>query len=684
MEIELNELDKKLLDTFKGYVVKKDLVRKIKVGANVPVFVLEYLIANSCSTSDEEQINKGLENVKKILGDHYVNPDESSLIHSKIRENGTYKIIDKVSVSLDASNDKYWASLFNSNIRNASISDSLVTEHEKLLLGGIWAIIEVGYDRDIVIRGKNYPFVVQDIQPIQLSSFDYEKITNNRSKFSKKEWIDILLRSSGLEPSSEGFTDRVKMLFLSRLIPLVESNFNMVELGPRSTGKSYVYKEVTPYALLLSGGQTTIAQLFVHGTTKKIGAVGLWDTVAFDEVAGDTFKDKELIQIMKDYMESGSFSRGGAAGEIAGNASMVFNGNINQPVETILKTSHLFSPFSEAVRNDTAFFDRIHFYLPGWEVLKLSPHHFTNSFGFSTDYFSEVLKYQKKISYSDALEKYFSLGAHLKQRDTKAVKKTVSGLIKLIHPDGNFTKDDVKEYLEFALEMRRRVKEQLKKIGGMEFWDTNFSYLDKENQQETFVSLPEQRGTSLIEGQPLPPGICYTATSDEDGLSLVRIEVVSSIGSGKVMVTGTNKQPVKGNIVNVYQYIKVNEKSILNEQHSLSNYDLSIQVTTMLGKGISTSIGGAVFVAILSSIYKRNLKSGLAILGDLSIGGAIERVINFVDKIAMLSENGAKNILVPLDNLTELNEAPKSIFTVTDIQFYSNSQMVLQKAILSE
>lgn len=684
MAIELNDLDKKLLDFFRGYVVKKDLVRKIKIGANVPVFVLEYLIANSCSTSDEEQITKGLENVKRILADHYVNPDESSLIHSKIRENGVYKIIDKISVSLDASNDKYWAALFNSNIKNVSINDSIVLEHEKLLLGGIWAIIEVGYDRDIIVRGKNYPFFVKNIQPIQLSFFDYEKLFNNRKHFSKNEWIDILLRSTGLEPNSESFNERLKMLFLSRLIPLVESNFNLVELGPRSTGKSYVYKEVTPYALLLSGGQTTIPQLFVHGTTKRIGAVGLWDTVAFDEVAGDTFKDKELIQIMKDYMESGSFSRGGAGGEIAGSASMVFNGNINQPVETLLKTSHLFSPFSEAVRNDTAFFDRIHYYLPGWEIIKLSPHHFTNSFGFSTDYFSEVLKYLRKSTYSDVIEKYFAFGPHLKQRDSKAVKKTVSGFIKLIHPDGCYTKSDIQEYIEIAMEMRRRVKEQLKKIGGMEFWDTGFSYIDKDTQQETFISLPEQRGSSLIAAQPLQPGLCYTATNDEEGIALVKVEAVSSYGTGKLVITGSTKQDVKGNINNIFHYIKANEKSILNEQHSLSNYDFNIQVTSILGKNISKGLGSAIYISMLSAIYKKNLKSGLAIVGDLSIGGAIERVNNFVDKIAMLSENGAKNILVPIDNLNELNEIPKTVFSNTDIQFYANSQMMFQKAILTE
>ncbi|MBZ0199407.1 MAG: protease Lon-related BREX system protein BrxL [Ignavibacteriaceae bacterium] len=682
MTIILDDLDNKLIDNFRGYVVKKDLVRQVKLGANVPVFVLEYLIANSCSTADEEKIAQGIENVKKILTDHYVNPEQSSLIHSKIRENGSYKIIDKITVSLDAANDKYWASLFNSNIRNANIKDSLVLDHEKLLLGGIWAIIDVIYDRDVIIKGKNYPFVVKDIQPIQLSTFEYDKIVKNRSNYSKEEWIDVLLRSSGLEPSSNGFNHRIKMLFLSRLIPLVESNFNMVELGPRSTGKSYVYKEVTPYALLLSGGQTTIAQLFVHGTTKKIGAVGLWDTVAFDEVAGDVFKDKELIQILKDYMESGSFSRGGSSGEITGNASMVFNGNINQPIETLLKTSHLFNPFSEAIRNDTAFFDRVHFYLPGWEVIKLAPQNFTNNFGFSTDYFSEVLKSLRKYSYADVVEKYFSLGSHLKQRDTKAVKKTVSGFIKLLHPDGNYSKDDIKEYLEFAIEMRRRVKEQLKRIGGMEFWDTNFSFIDKENQQEYYVALPEERGSQLIENQPLAPGVCYTSTIEGDSLTLIRIEALVTQGSGKLNISGSGKQNVRDNIKNVYQYIKANEKSILNEQHSLSNYDLTIQISPLLGSNLGSNIGGAILVSILSALYKKNLKSALAIIGDVTIGGAIVRSDNFSDRIALLSENGAKNVLVPIENVVELQSLPSSILGVTDIQFYSNAQMLLQKSLL--
>ena len=678
----LNDLDHKLLEHFRGYVVKKDLVRMVKVGANVPVFVLEYLIANSCSTDDEEKIKVGMENVKKILSEHYVNPEESSLIHSKIREKGRFKIIDKISVKLDSKKDIYWAQLQNSNINNGNIRDGLVKEHEKMLMGGIWAIIDVEYDPDIRIGQNIYPFVVTNIKPIQLSTFDNSKIIQKRNEFSRDEWLNVLLRSCGYEPDAEGMTTRVKMLLLARLLPMVESNFNFVELGPRSTGKSFVFKELTPYAVLISGGQGTVAKLFVHGSTGKVGAVGQWDAICFDEATDKIFKEKDAVPLMKDYMESGSFSRAGAGGEITGVASIILNGNINQPVETVLQTSHLFSPLSDEVNNDTAFLDRIHFYLPGWEMIKFAPKHFTSNFGFSTDYFSEALKSFRRVTYTDALENFFSLGSHLKQRDTKPVKKTVSGLIKLLHPNGEYTKEDVREYLEIALEMRRRVKEQLKRIGGMEFWDTNFSYIDKETQEEHFVGLPEEKGSHLIENTPLPPGVCYTSTSDGDNVALVRIEAVTTSGSGKLNISGVSNTGVKENIKNTYQYIKANEKTILSEQHSLKNYDITIQVTNMLGASISTGIGSAVYIAIVSALYKKNLKAGLAVLGNISVGGAIERSIHFADKITMLSENGAKTVVVPMDNLVELTNVPPTVLGNTDVPFYQNNQMLMQKSIL--
>jgi ATP-dependent Lon protease len=683
MEITLDVLDRKLVENFRGFVVKKDLVRELKLGANVPVFVLEYLLANSCSTFDEEQIKKGITNVKNILTDHYINPKEGNLVQSKIREKGKFTIIDRIEAVLDVNKDRYWARLQNSNIKNANIKDSLVVTHEKLLLGGIWAIINIEYDPEVKIGNKSYPFIIREIKPIQLATFDLSQFKERRKHFSKDEWIDVLIRSIGIEPTSQGINERAKILLISRLIPLVEQNFNLIELGPRMTGKSYVYKEITPYAILLSGGQASVPQLFINNTTKKIGLVGNWDTVAFDEVAGIHFKDKEGIPILKDYMESGSFSRG-SSGEMTGGASIVFNGNINQSIETLLKTSHLFSPLSDDIRNDTAFLDRINFYLPGWDVEKLSPSNFTDNFGFSMDYFSEMLTHLRRDNYSDVIEDYFALGNHLRQRDSKSVKKTVSGLIKLINPDGNFTKEDIKEYLVIALEMRRRVKEQLKRIGGMEFWDTNFSYIDKESREEVFVSVPEERGSSLIENQPLSPGVCYSVSQGNEGMALIRIEVNKIPGNGKLNISGTNKTEIRDNVKNIYQYIRANEKSLLSQEHSLSNYNISIQLSNLLGNEMSDGIGAAIYTAVLSAIHKRHLKPGMSVLGDISINGAITQVDNFSDRVAMLSENGAKLILTPMDNLKEMENVPPSVLNNTDVNFYSNTQMIIQKAILNE
>lgn len=676
----LDNLDKKALEHFRGYVVRKDIALTIKGGANVPTFVLEYLLANTCSTEDEKKINEGIENVKKILHDHYVNPEESNLIQSKLREKRHYKIIDKISVDLDSKKDRYWATISNSNIKKANISDELVKHHEKMLLGGIWAIIEMEYDPMITVGKIVYPFVVKDVKPIQLSSFDGNNVVNKRKEFTKEEWQTLILRSAGYEPDSEGLNYRKQILLLLRLIPLVEANFNMVELGPRASGKSYIYKEITPYALLISGGQGTVAKLFVNNTTGRVGSVGEWDAICFDESTDKLFKDRDVVPLMKDYMESASFSRAGKGGEITGHASIIYNGNINQPVETVLQTTHLFSPLSDEVNHDTAFLDRINLFLPGWEISKFSTKNFTKHFGFSTDFFSEILKSQRKTTHYDVIDKYFSLGHNLKQRDSKSVRRIVSGLVKMLHPDNNYNKEDIKEYLILALEMRRRVKEQLKRIGGMEFWDTNFSYIDKETQEEIFVGLPEERGDNLIEKNPLPPGVCYTATSDGKNNSLVKIEVVALKGSGKLNITGTKNQEVKENIKNTYSYLRANEKSILTEQHSLKGYDINIQITNLLGAYVSAGIGGAAYVAIISAIYNKNLKPGLAVLGNISIGGAIERSMHFADKTTLLSENGAKTVLVPIENLNEMTELPSSILGKTDMPFYDNSQMLLQKA----
>lgn len=674
-------IDEKALEEFRGCVVRKDLAPLIKGGANVPAFVLEYLLANTCSTDDEDKIREGIENVKNVLREHYVNPEESTLIQSKLKEHGKYKIIDKISVELDPQRDCYWANIVNSNIKKANISDQLVRSHEKLLLGGIWAIIDMEYDPMITVGSKVYPFLVNDIKPIQLSNFNMERIAEKRKGFSKEEWKKLLLRSAGYEPDSEGLDERIQDLLLLRLIPLVEANFNMVELGPRSSGKSYIYKEVTPYALLMSGGQGTVAKLFVNNTTGRVGSVGEWDAICFDESTDHLFKDSDAVPLMKDYMESGSFSRGGKGGEISGNASIIYNGNINQPVETVLQNSHLFSPMSSEVNNDTAFLDRINAYLPGWEIKKFAPSNFTTHFGFSTDFFSELLKGLRKDTYYEVVDEFFSLGSHLKQRDAKSVRRIVSGYIKLLHPDGNFTKEDVEEYLKIALEMRRRVKEQLKRIGGMEFWDTNFSYIDKETQEEIFVSLPEEKSSALIKNVTLAPEVCYSATGDGDHVGIIRIEVVVVPGNGKITITGTTSNAIKEDVKNTVNYIKANEKTILDERHSLKETDLNIQVTNVLGNNTTAGIGGAIYVGILSALYKKNLKAGLAVIGNVTIGGAVERVVQFADKVSSLADNGAKMVIVPMDNISEIATIPTMVLSKCDVPFYNNAQVLLQKAM---
>lgn len=675
------ELDHKLLDLFQGYVVRKDIVRSLKGQSNVPVFVLEYLLANSCSTDDPIKIKEGVANVQRILRDHYVNPDEADLLQAKIREKGHHKIIDKIAVRLDPTKDKYWAQISNLNVREANIEDSIVRAHEKLMTGGIWAIIDVEYDPSQMIGSKIYPFVVSKIRPIQLSNFDDARVRKCRQDFSNDEWLDVLMRSGGYEPHADGMTERIKMLLLSRFIPLVESNFNMAELGPRSSGKSFVFKELSPYSMLVSGGQGTAASLFVNNSSGAIGAVGKWDAVCFDESTDELFKDKEVVPLMKDYMESGSFSRAGKSGEKAANASIILNGNINQPVETVLQTSHLFSPFSDKISEDTAFLDRLGFFLPGWEIIKFAPYHFTDRFGFSTDFFGELMHNLRKDSYVNAMDEYFTFGSQLRQRDTKPIRKTVSGLIKLMHPDGNFTKEDVRRYLEFAIEMRRRVKEQLKRIGGMEFWDTNFSYVDKETQEEVYVAIPEERGSNLIEDSPLAPGVCYTATSDGDKVSLVKIEVVTVSGNGKLDIRGTNSTEVKEDIKNTYNYIRANERSLMSSNKTLSNLDITIQVTAMVGSTVHRGIGAAVFTAIISAIFGRTLKAALGVIGNISIGGAIERAINFSDRVSLLSENGAKTVIVPMDNLPEIASIPQTILGKTDVPFYTSAQMLIQKIV---
>ncbi|MFP4533977.1 MAG: protease Lon-related BREX system protein BrxL, partial [Desulfobacterales bacterium] len=547
------DLDLLLNTSFAGRVVRKDLTKILKEGANVPVFVLEYLLGMYCAVDDEETIEDGMKVVKNILADNYVRPDEAEKVKSRIKEEGHFKIIDKVTVKLNEKKDVYEGLLANLGVKGIEVPSAWVKQYEKLLVGGIWCILTLQYHYEE--GGKSSPFLLSELKPIQMPGLDMEALFEGRRGFTESQWMDVLLRSTGLEPTV--FEDRTKWHMIARLIPLVENNYNICELGPRGTGKSHVYKEISPNSILVSGGQTTVPNLFYNMNTRKVGLVGVWDVVAFDEVAGIKFKDQDGIQIMKDYMASGSFSRGRDV--INANAALVFVGNINQSVDTLVKTGHLFAPFPEEMI-DSAFFDRMHAYIPGWEIPKMKPEFLTNRYGLIVDFLAEYFREMRKRSFTDALEPYFRLGNNLNQRDVIAVRKTVSGLLKLLYPHGEYDKAVVEKCLGYALESRRRVKEQLKKIGGMEFYDVHFSYIDNDSREEKFISVPEQRGGALIPEGPSNPGTLHTVLQGtREHLGLYRLELQVVAGTGKLSVSGSGTDTKTKEAIKIaFDYFKAN------------------------------------------------------------------------------------------------------------------------------
>jgi ATP-dependent Lon protease len=673
----MDELSKKLNKYFAGRVVRKDLTKKIKEGANVPVYVLEYLLGMYCATDDEEGIVEGVETVKRILAENYVRPDEAEKVKSKIREIGKYTVIDKVSVKLNEKKDVYEAEFSNLGIKGVDISPTYVKQYEKLLCGGIWCIIKMDYYYDEEAKGVS-PFNISSLTPIQMPNLDMEEIFNGRKYFTKDEWIDILLRSIGMEPTR--FENSVKWHLLARMIPLVENNYNLCELGPRGTGKSHVYKEISPNSILVSGGQTTVANLFYNMASRQIGLVGLWDCVAFDEVAGITFKDKDGIQIMKDYMASGSFARGKE--EKNASASMVFVGNINQSVDVLLKTSHLFEPFPEAMANDTAFFDRMYYYIPGWEIPKMRPEFFTDEYGFITDYVSEFMREMRKRSFSDALDKFFKLGNNLNQRDVIAVRKTVSGLVKLIYPNGEFTRGDIEEILRYALVGRRRVKEQLKKIGGMEFYDVHFSYIDNETMNEEFVSVPEQGGGKIIPEGMGKPGHLYTVARGKSGIiGAYKIETQVISGTGKFERTGLGSdREAKESIETAFRYFRANSKNV-SGSISVTTKDYLMHVQDIHGVGMTSELALAAFVALCSGALGKPPQSQLVVLGSLSIGGTIIKVEELANVLQVCFDSGAKRVLLPMASAVDIPTVPPELFAKFQISFYQSPEDAVFKAL---
>lgn len=667
----------KLRQNFDGKIVRKDLTKKIKEGANVPVYVLEFLLGQYCSSDDPDIIEEGVENVKRILADNFVRPDEAQKILSVLRQRGSYTVIDKITVNLNIKRDFYEAEFSNLGLKNIPIDEEYPAKFDRLLCGGIWCIVQLDYEYMEEDRNGT-PISIRKLTPIQMPHVDIEELKQGRKAFTQDEWMDVLLRSIGMEPDT--LTYREKWLLLIRMIPLVENNFNLCELGPRSTGKSHLYKEISPNSILVSGGQTTVANLFYNMGRKTVGLVGLWDCVAFDEVAGIRFKDKDGIQIMKDYMASGSFARGKE--EKAASASMVFVGNINQSVDVLLKTSSLFDPFPPEMGTDTAFLDRIHCYLPGWEIPKFRPEHFTDDYGFITDYLAEFIRELRKEQYGDALDKYFRLGTNLNQRDTIAVRKMVGGLLKLVYPDGEFSKEQLEEILKLALEMRRRVKEQLKKLGGMEFYDVNFSYIDKDSFEEYYVSVPEQGGGKLIPEGMCNPGQVYTVSQGKSGMiGVFRLESQMLPGNGKFERTGIGSEREAREATNTaFNFLKANAGHI-SGTISTTTKDYIVNYQDLQGIGMTSKLALPTLIALASIALNKPTVSSLAVLGEISIAGTMIKVDELANALQVCLDSGAKKVLLPITSAADLGTVPSDLIGCFNLIFYQSAEDAVFKAL---
>ena len=672
----MDTLDRKLADVFAGKVVRKDLVRKVKVGANVPVFVLEYLLGKYCATEDVAAIEAGMRVVNTILAENFARPEESNKAQALVKERGRHVFIDKVKVRYLAEDDKYWAELVNFGNKYIHVPERFTRDYDRLLMGGIWAEVEIRHQYDEEAKGKKSPFWIDRLTPIQIASFDFKDYCDGRTRFSSEEWVDALLRGMGLEP--EQFSRRLKILFLLRLIPLCETNYNLVELGPRGTGKSYGYQEMSPYAILLTG-PTTVANLFYNMATNKIGLVGLWDAVAFDEVADMEKMPREVVSTLKTYCESGTFARGKEA--LTGKASMAFFGNTNQPVETMVRTSNLFVPMPDVIRDDLAFLDRIHYYVPGWEIPKMRIEFFTGHLGFVVDYLAEAFRELRKQNFTEAIDRHFSLGAHLNARDVKAVRKSVSGLVKLIYPHNEFTKAELAELVEMASEGRRRVKEQLKKMGSFEFHQTSFSYRDHETAEERYVGVPEEGGRAVISTDPLAPGSTYAAAVNDDGKAgLYRIEVGISAGTGKLKTAGGVDAAMRNCLNRAFGYLQ-GHKVQMGLGSVLDTTDLHIEVIDLLANRVACEAGVAFLVALVSALRKTPVAPGLVILGDLSIQGNIKAVYSLTEPLQIAMENGARRALIPLENKRNFLEVSGEIIERVDPIFYGDPQSAAAKSL---
>ena len=685
----MDALDRKINEVFPGKVVRKDLTALLRRGANVPTFVLEYLLGMYCATDDETAIAEGVEKIRKILAENYVRPEESEKVKSLIRERGEYTVIDKVSAVLDEYKDIYVARFSNLEIEPFVLQSDYAVKYTKILMGGIWCIARIGYTyqqdsmEDEKKRRKkrgpeDSPFRILGLKPIQLPNLDAAEMIDKRKEFTTEEWIAMLLRSEGMEP--DALSEKEKLHFIERMVPLAEHNYNLCELGPRGTGKSHLYKEISPYSILMSGGQTTTANLFYSMAAHRVGLVGHWDCVAFDEVAGMRFRDLDAIQIMKDYMASGSFARG--RDMINADASMVFVGNINDSVQNLLKVAHLFEPFPPEFNNDSAFFDRIHYYLPGWEIPKMRSELLTEKYGLITDCLAELTRELRKKDCTHLLDAYFRLNNKFNKRDEIAVRKTMSGLIKLIFPDENVTEDEMRRLLEYAIEGRRRVKEQLKHIAGVEFADVALGYVD-EYGSETVVSVPEQASNTLIPAEKLPAGHVFALGANQiDGeVAVYRLENKVIRGNGKMETQGIGGNRAVNECVDAAWYYFMDKARSILPGTTLSDHDYLLYYADPQSKGLSTEVSVAELVGLCSAVANRPVMEATAVIGEIKLSGTMGEIKNLENIVRVAKNAGAKQLLLPIQSMQELMHVPGELLTAVQPIFYSDPIEAVKKAI---
>ena len=685
----MDALDRKINEVFPGKVVRKDLTALLRRGANVPTFVLEYLLGMYCATDDETAIAEGVEKIRKILAENYVRPEESEKVKSLIRERGEYTVIDKVSAVLDEYKDIYVARFSNLEIEPFVLQSDYAVKYTKILMGGIWCIARIGYTyqqdsmEDEKKRRKkrgpeDSPFRILGLKPIQLPNLDAAEMIDKRKECTTEEWIAMLLRSEGMEP--DALSEKEKLHFIERMVPLAEHNYNLCELGPRGTGKSHLYKEISPYSILMSGGQTTTANLFYSMSAHRVGLVGHWDCVAFDEVAGMRFRDLDAIQIMKDYMASGSFARG--RDMINADASMVFVGNINDSVQNLLKVAHLFEPFPPEFNNDSAFFDRIHYYLPGWEIPKMRSELLTEKYGLITDCLAELTRELRKKDCTHLLDAYFRLNNKFNKRDEIAVRKTMSGLIKLIFPDENVTEDEMRRLLEYAIEGRRRVKEQLKLMAGVEFADVALGYVD-EYGSETVVSVPEQASNTLIPAEKLPAGHVFALGANQiDGeVAVYRLENKVIRGNGKMETQGIGGNRAVNECVDAAWYYFMDKARSILPGTTLSDHDYLLYYADPQSKGLSTEVSVAELVGLCSAVANRPVMEATAVIGEIKLSGTMGEIKNLENIVRVAKNAGAKQLLLPIQSMQELMHVPGELLTAVQPIFYSDPIEAVKKAI---